>query len=153
MRVRNPQRLAELLLAEDQGWPAQRVAAAIRPRRGAEQPVNLGHKIPVHITYFTAAVVTTASSSSSPTSTATRARSRSGMEGKAHLIPKEKGPAVAEAIGSLAESRGPAATPRRIWYRVFGEAEFDVAEHIVLAGRLEDVEMANVGGVAIHGSN
>ena len=29
-----------------------------------------------------------------------------GMEGKAHLIPKEKTPVRAEAIGSLAESTG-----------------------------------------------
>ena len=57
MRVRNPQRLAELLLAEDQGWSAQRVAAAIAPGAAQNKPANIGRKIPVHITYFTAAVV------------------------------------------------------------------------------------------------
>ncbi len=55
MRVREPQRLAELLLAADQGWPASRVAAAINGGPQNNQ-INLRQKIPVHITYFTAAV-------------------------------------------------------------------------------------------------
>src|SRR5205807_262225 len=55
MRVREPQKLAEYLLAQDQDWTAARVAAAISggPENNA---INLKQKIPVHITYFTAAV-------------------------------------------------------------------------------------------------
>jgi hypothetical protein len=34
---------------------------------------------------------------------------------------------------------------------LLGKRNFDVAEHVVLAGRLEDVEVAYVGGVPIHG--
>ena len=117
MRVRNPQRLAELLLAEDQGWPAQRVAAAFTPagRRTTRStsPARSPCTSPISPPRWT----TTASSSCSPTSTATSSKIALGMEGKAHLIrPKEKKPARAEAIGSLAESTGGRpATPRRIW--------------------------------------
>jgi len=55
MRIRNPERLAELLLAHDQAWPAGRVAAAIKSGPQNNQ-ISLKQKIPVHITYFTAAV-------------------------------------------------------------------------------------------------
>ena len=55
MRVRNPERLAEVLLAHDQGWTAGRVAAAIKSGPQNNQ-IGLKQKIPVHVTYFTAAV-------------------------------------------------------------------------------------------------
>jgi len=44
-----------------------------------------------------------------------------GMEGKAHLIPKEKTPVRAEAIGSLAESTGTGGYAKKdLVHRVFG---------------------------------
>jgi murein L,D-transpeptidase YcbB/YkuD len=51
MRVQNPEQLATILLQQDQGWSAQRVASAI----GAtpDNQVPLRQKIPVYITYFT----------------------------------------------------------------------------------------------------
>ena len=53
MRVRNPQRLAEILLAEDKGWDAGKIADLIA--KGPENnEVKIDHPIPVHITYFTA---------------------------------------------------------------------------------------------------
>lgn len=51
MRLRNPQKLAEILLAA-QGWTAARVQDAID--NGYDQSVGLARKVPVHITYFTA---------------------------------------------------------------------------------------------------
>jgi len=54
MRIRNPRKLAEILLAKDSGWTPGRVGSAIQSK--ANQRVNLKHKIPVHITYFTAQV-------------------------------------------------------------------------------------------------
>jgi hypothetical protein len=43
------------------------------------------------------------------------------MEGKAHLIPKEKTPVRAEAIGSLAESTGTGGYAKKdLVHRVFG---------------------------------
>ena len=53
MRVRDPLQLAELMLAEDQGWTGGRVAAAISsgPRTTRS---TWPRKVPVHMTYFTA---------------------------------------------------------------------------------------------------
>src|SRR5581483_10355889 len=51
MRVQNPERLAELLLAEDKGWPAEHVRGLLSQSYNAEVP--LAREIPVHVTYFT----------------------------------------------------------------------------------------------------
>jgi L,D-transpeptidase YcbB len=120
MRVRNPQRLAELLLAEDQGWPAQRVAAAFGPSGAQNNQVNLGHKFPVHITYFTSAVGDDGKLKQFPDIYEHESKIALGLEGKAHLIPKEKAPVSAEAIGSLAESRGPGYAKKDLVHQVFG---------------------------------
>ena len=53
MRVRDPLKLAELVLAEDRGWTAGRVTAAVRSGPKDNQ-INLTTKVPVHMTYFTA---------------------------------------------------------------------------------------------------
>ena len=114
MRVRDPMKLAELLLAEDKEWPASRVAAAVSNGRQDNQ-INLTRKFPVHMTYFTAAVddgklKTFADIYGHET------RIAMGMEGKAHLIPKTKedtGPIRAEAVGALAETKAGAA--KRDW--------------------------------------
>jgi murein L,D-transpeptidase YcbB/YkuD len=55
MRVRNPMRLAEILLREDQDWDAARVAEAFNTGP-LNNEVALEHRIPVHTTYFTAMV-------------------------------------------------------------------------------------------------
>ncbi|MDX2258955.1 MAG: L,D-transpeptidase family protein [Hyphomicrobiaceae bacterium] len=52
MRVENPVRLAEVLLAHAKGWTADEVKAALR--RGAT--VELETPIPVHVAYFTVEV-------------------------------------------------------------------------------------------------
>jgi murein L,D-transpeptidase YcbB/YkuD len=54
MRVENPGRLAELLLAEDKGWPAEQVQRMLAG--GYNNEVELTRQIPVHVTYFTAVV-------------------------------------------------------------------------------------------------
>lgn len=53
MRVANPRRLAEVLLAQDKGWPAQQVGNLLA---GGTREVELTTRIPVHMTYFTAMV-------------------------------------------------------------------------------------------------
>jgi L,D-transpeptidase YcbB len=55
MRVRNPMRLAEILLREDQGWDSARVAEAFN-NGPLNNEVAIERKIPVHTTYFTALV-------------------------------------------------------------------------------------------------
>jgi murein L,D-transpeptidase YcbB/YkuD len=52
MRVQNPIKLAEAVLAYDKGWSADKVDEYVR--HGGE--IRLDKAIPVHITYFTAAV-------------------------------------------------------------------------------------------------
>ena len=106
MRVRNPERLAELLLAEEQGWPANRVAAAFKsgPQNNT---VNLSRKIPVHITYFTAAVDDDGKLKLFGDLYEHESKIALGMEGKAHLIPRWKENAVnADVVGRLSETSG-----------------------------------------------
>lgn len=55
MRVRNPMRLAEVLLEEDHGWTPDQVHQA-QQSDPDEVPIKLEKHIPVHITYLTAVV-------------------------------------------------------------------------------------------------
>jgi len=52
MRVQNPIRLAEVVLAYDKGWSADKVQEYVR--HGGE--IKLDKPIPVHVTYFTVSV-------------------------------------------------------------------------------------------------
>ncbi len=52
VRVRNPQRFAELVLAADKGWTPEQVAE-IADGPAVENQIPLQSKIPVHIVYFT----------------------------------------------------------------------------------------------------
>lgn len=54
MRVRNPEKLAEIILARDAGWSRGRVSNAVASK--VHRPVHLQKPVPVHITYFTAEV-------------------------------------------------------------------------------------------------
>ncbi len=54
MRVNNPRRLAEVILAEDKGWSPDRVGAQIASSQSLE--VKIERQFPVHVTYFTARV-------------------------------------------------------------------------------------------------
>jgi len=54
MRVENPGRLAEILLARDKGWSAEKVRGLLA--EGYNNEVELTTQIPVHVTYFTAVV-------------------------------------------------------------------------------------------------
>ena len=53
MRVRNPVKLAELLLNKDKGWD-QSVVQDLIAKGPEENEINLDQPIPVHVTYFTA---------------------------------------------------------------------------------------------------
>lgn len=53
MRIRNPQRMAEILLAEDKGWDTAQIDDLIKSGPGNNE-VQLDRRIPVHVTYFTA---------------------------------------------------------------------------------------------------
>ena len=54
IRVREPDRLAQLLLARDKNWSGQQVKALLA--KGSNEVVPLSRPVPVHLTYFTAVV-------------------------------------------------------------------------------------------------
>jgi L,D-transpeptidase YcbB len=55
IRVQNPRRLAEILLAEDKGWSGGQVGDLLADRgNNYNQGVRLTRKVPVHVVYFTA---------------------------------------------------------------------------------------------------
>lgn len=57
VRVRNPQRLAEVLLDIDKGWTPEEVTQLVKVKGNPEEnAVDLNDHIPVHLTYFTARV-------------------------------------------------------------------------------------------------
>jgi murein L,D-transpeptidase YcbB/YkuD len=58
VRVRNPQKLAEVLLGIDKAWTAEDVSKLMKVKGDdtEEKPVDLNKHIPVHLTYFTARV-------------------------------------------------------------------------------------------------
>ena len=55
MRVRNPLKLAEVLLRQDRGWARSRIET-LASSGPEDNKVKLRDKIPVHVTYFTAHV-------------------------------------------------------------------------------------------------
>lgn len=123
MRIRDPLKLAEVLLHEDKGWTGSRVAAMAAPGAGQNGSVNLTRKIQVHITYFTASVDDAGKLQTFADIYGHEERMQMGLDGKAHLIVKRRedlGPPRAEVIARLAESRPSSA--RGDWKRsVFGE--------------------------------
>jgi murein L,D-transpeptidase YcbB/YkuD len=54
IRVYQPAKLAAFLLAEDKGWSNQQVKEMLAT--GNNSVISLSHRIPVHLTYFTATV-------------------------------------------------------------------------------------------------
>jgi murein L,D-transpeptidase YcbB/YkuD len=89
IRVRHPERLAELLL-EDQGWSADQLTEAIR-RGPQDNKVSLS-KIPVHLTYFTLWVDDGGSVRSFSDVYDHEHRITYGLAGKPHLIRREPEP-------------------------------------------------------------
>ena len=117
IRVRDPEKFAELILAQDQGWTAARVASAVRSKQ-ENQTVNLKTKIPVHLTYFTASVDGDGKLRIFNDVYGHETRIAMGLEGKAHLLPKEKDPGPVEVAGSLVERPSRSETaPKEEWAR------------------------------------
>ena len=121
VRVREPEKFAQLLLQRDVGWSAQKVSSVIAASTQPNNTINLKTRIPVHMTYFTAVVEPDGKLRLFNDVYGHEPRIALGMEGKAHLIPREKedtGPV--EAVGSLAEAVAPpksAVGPKQDWAR------------------------------------
>ncbi len=106
MRVQNPVRLAELILAEDRQMPPERVRALTLPGAPENNQINLSRRVPVHITYFTARVEDDGSLKTFKDIYGHEERIGLGLEGKFAQIkpvPEPKGPARAEPVASLSE--------------------------------------------------
>ena len=105
MRVRDPLKLAEVVLAEDRGMTPDKVRALAAPGSLPNNQINLTRKIPVHITYFTAWVDDDGKVRTFNDIYGHETRIALGLEGKAHLIVQPKEPGPAAPIGRLAESQ------------------------------------------------
>jgi murein L,D-transpeptidase YcbB/YkuD len=96
IRVQNPLKLAEVLLAEDQGWTAERVARTVE--QGArDNKVDLHSKFPVHLTYFTVWVEDDGRVRSFSDIYDHEHRVAYALAGKSHLIRREPDPPIAQA--------------------------------------------------------
>ncbi|MFV0369035.1 MAG: murein L,D-transpeptidase [Hyphomicrobiaceae bacterium] len=89
VRVRNPMRLAEIILAEDKGWQASKVHSMLQ--NGPDnQEIRLESKIPVHVTYFTAFVDETGELQTRPDVYQHEKRIRLALAGEWNRIPRHR---------------------------------------------------------------
>ena len=84
IRVRNPRRMAEVLLANDKGMSAKRVGSFLA--RGGLHTERLKRSIPVHITYFSTRIKEDGSLSNHPDYYGHDKRLAQAMLGKGHLF-------------------------------------------------------------------
>ena len=106
MRVQDPVKLAELLLAEDKKMAPEKVRGFTQKEAPENNQLNLSRRIPVHVTYFTASVDPAGKVTTFKDVYGHEERVSLGLDGKMHLIqpvPEVKGPAAAEPVGQLAE--------------------------------------------------
>lgn len=104
MRVRNPLKLAEYVLAEDRNWGAAQVAAAVA-KGGQDHQINLTTKVPVHITYFTASVSDDGKLKTVGDIYGHETRIALGIAGKFGQIPRTPEASRAQPIGRLVEAK------------------------------------------------
>lgn len=108
MRVRDPVRLAELLLSVDKGWDRKRIDGIINGGQ-PNQEIRLTQPVPVHVTYFTAWVDPAGNLKLVNDIYNHESKVQLGLEGKAHLIPK---PTVEKPTPGLLERRPVQLAPR-----------------------------------------
>ncbi len=89
VRVRDPLRLAEVLLGHDKGWGRSKIDALVRSGPKNNQ-ISLDRKIPVHVTYFTARINAAGKPVLVKDIYGHERRIQMGFDGKAHLIVKRK---------------------------------------------------------------
>jgi murein L,D-transpeptidase YcbB/YkuD len=119
MRVRNPVRLAEIVMAHSDGWSAERVAQQIRSGP-QNNNVQLSRRIPVHVTYFTVAADGAGKGQFFRDIYGHERRIQMGLDGKVHLIVKKRedlGPVRAEIVSKHAGSYGFGSNSVADWIR------------------------------------
>lgn len=125
MRVRNPLKLAQVLLGPDKGWTGRRIRSLVNDGPKNNQ-IALNNKVPVHIVYFTARIDAKGQLSLFKDVYGHEERIQMGLDGKAHLIVKPKrdlDEARRKVVSSVASNVAAASRPPRdqSWRRrVFG---------------------------------
>ncbi|MCB1505731.1 MAG: L,D-transpeptidase family protein [Hyphomicrobiaceae bacterium] len=89
MRVRNPMRLAEIVLEQDKGWSADKVQTLLA-KGPNDNNIKLDSKIPVHVTYFTAWVDDAGELHSRPDMYQHEKRIRLALAGQWDRIPRHR---------------------------------------------------------------
>lgn len=129
VRVQDPIRLAEMILAEDRGMTEDRVRSLARKGAPENNQMNLARRIPVHITYFTVRTDRGGEVSTFKDIYGHERRISLALEGKMHLIkPVPKPTTPAGPVGRLVEvssdgsmfsgfSGGSVSTTRPEWAR------------------------------------
>ena len=109
MRVRDPLRLAEVILSMDKGWDMARVVE-LANRGPQNNEIPLSKKIPVHVTYFTTVVDDDGKLKTFNDIYGHEAKIHLGIEGKTHLIAQVREeryvPPQRERVASRSKSSG-----------------------------------------------
>ncbi len=121
IRVRNPVRLAEILMEIDRTWSPAQVKAQLAPGAADNNNTTLTKKFPVHIAYFTAWANDAGEMQYFPDVYAYETNVHLGLEGKSHLIVKKKeenlGAIRAANIGPMVESKPVSSPASREWMK------------------------------------
>ncbi|MGD9805851.1 MAG: murein L,D-transpeptidase [Hyphomicrobiaceae bacterium] len=105
MRVQDPVRLAELILAEDRGMSVDQVRALTRTGAPENNQINLTRRVPVHMAYFTLWAEPSGKIASFKDIYGHEERVRLALEGKMHLIkPVQEPKTPTDPIGHLVEA-------------------------------------------------
>ena len=89
MRVRNPLKLAEVVLSADRGWNRSKIDSLVRAGPKNNQ-IALNKAVPVHVTYFTVHINEAGKPVLFKDIYGHEKRIQMGLDGKAHLIVKRK---------------------------------------------------------------
>ena len=121
IRVRNPVRLAEVLMEIDRNWSPVQVKAQLAPGAADNNNTALSKKFPVHIAYFTAWANDAGEMQYFPDVYAYETNIHLGLEGKSHLIVKKKeenlGAIHAANIGPVIEQKQASSPASREWMK------------------------------------
>ncbi len=109
MRVQNPMRLAEVLLAHDKGWTKEQVKAS--ERRGEQ--VTLTTPIPVHINYFTVEVADDGKIVTRSDLYGLDSRVASALEGRSVTVASAPAPRTAASAGEGQPVRSASSSRRK----------------------------------------
>lgn len=101
MRVQNPMHLAEVILAHDKGWSAEKVQGFVR--QGGTSEITLSTQVPVHITYFTATADEKGKLNQHPDIYGMDSRVASALAGKAVAVAAVKGEPGADVVTGSTE--------------------------------------------------